>query len=128
VLNSETLLGGALRLRFNLSTTRSQPATESELGYHAANPGSTPGLDASIHRATPNIRSADLSPLAALGASPVTSVAPGADGSGGLAGFAGRSGVRNLSLFKSPGGLAASIDSRDFPYGREQRRDACSGR
>lgn len=124
LLNSETLLGGALRLRFNLSTTRSLPATEAELGYHSRNLPSSLPLDVSIHRATPNVRSADLSALPGLGTSPVTSVAPGADGSGGLAAFAGRAGLRNLALFKSPGGLAASIDSRDYPYGREQRRDA----
>lgn len=127
ILNSETLLGGALRLRFNLSTTRSRPATESELGYHGRNLAAPDSLGASIHRATPNVRSADLSPLFGPDSSPVTSVAPGADGTGGLAAFTSRQGVRNLSLFKSPGGLAASIDSRDYPYGREQRRDAYFG-
>jgi outer membrane receptor protein involved in Fe transport len=127
LLNSESLLGGALRLRFNVSTTRSEPATEAELALHRRNLLVPSSLDASIHRATPNLRSADLSPLFGPDSSPVTSVAPGANGSGGLAAFAGRQGRRNLDLFDGPGGLAASTDSLDFPYGREQQRDAYFG-
>lgn len=123
ILNSESLLGGALRLRFNASLTRSTPATEAELGYHRRNTLAPASLDTPIYRATPNIRSVFLLPLVALGDSPVTSVAPGADGNGGLAAFAGRAGLSNLDLFKSPGGMAASIDSRDYPYGRAQQRN-----
>jgi outer membrane receptor protein involved in Fe transport len=127
LLNSESLLGGALRLRLNASTTRSMPATEAELGYHRRNSVVPSSLAASIYRATPNIHSADLSPLFGAGTSPVTSVAPGADGSGGIAAFANRQGLRNLDLFKSPGGMAASIDSSDDPYGREQTRNVYFG-
>ncbi len=123
LLNSESLLGGALRLRFNASTTRSTPATEAELGYHRRNTVVPSSLAASLYRATPNIHSADLSPLFGAGTAPVTSVAPGADGNGGLVAFANRQGVRDLDLFKSPGGMAASIDSSDDPYGREQTRN-----
>ncbi len=122
LLNSETLLGGALRLRFNSSTSRSTPATEAELGYHRRDLAAPSSLAALIHRATPNLHSADLSPLFGPGTSPVTSVATGADGTGGLGAFAGRQGVRDLDLFKSPGGMAASLDSSDYPYGREQQR------
>jgi len=39
----------------------------------------------------------------------------------GLAAFAGREGLRNFRLFDSPGGLATSPDSLDYPYGRRQR-------
>jgi iron complex outermembrane receptor protein len=123
LLHSETLIGGALRLRLNASVTQSTPATEAELGYHRRNTTAPTSLAASIHRATPNIHSADLSPLFGPDSSPVTSVAPGADGTGGLAAFASRRGVRDLDLFKSPGGMAASLDSSDYPYGRQQQRN-----
>ena len=123
LLHSESLLGGTLSLRLNASATHSVPATEAELGYHARNLTAPTALDASIHRAIPNIHSADLSPLFGPGTAPDTSVAPGADGNGGLAAFAGRQGVRDLALFKSPGGMAASLDSSDYPYGREQQRN-----
>jgi iron complex outermembrane receptor protein len=123
LLHSESLLGGALRLRLNASTTQSMPATESELGFHQRNATVPTSLAASIFRATPNLHSADLSPLFGPGSSPVTSVAPGADGSGGLATFANRQGVRDLNFFKSPGGMAASVDSTDYPYGRQQQRN-----
>jgi outer membrane receptor protein involved in Fe transport len=122
LLHGQTLLGGALRLRLSASFTRMMPATEAELGYIHANVRPSEAPDNPVYRATPNLRSADLSPLFGPGSSPVTSVAPGADGSGGLAAFAGRQGVRNLDLFDSPGGLAASPNSADFPYGRRQRR------
>ena len=122
IIHGRTLLDGALRVRLNASFTQAMPPTESELGYIRANirPSMSPGDP--IYRATPNIRSANLSPLFGPGTSPVTSVAPGADGTGGLAVFAARQGVRNLDLFDSPGGLAASPDSLDYPYGRRQKR------
>ncbi len=122
LLHSRTLLGGALRLRLSASLTRTMPATEAELGYIHANVQPSAAPDNPVYRATPNIRSADGSPLFGPGSPPVTSVAPGADGSGGLAGFAGRQGVRNLDLFAAPSGLAASPNSVDYPYGRRQRR------
>ena len=73
------------------------------------------------------VRSLELDPLLGLGSAPFTSVAPGADGTGGLGAFAGRSGVRNLTFFNSPGSLAVSRDSVDFPYGRKQRRSSYFG-
>ena len=122
LLHSRTLLGGALRLRLSASLSRTMPATEAELGYIRANVQPYAAPDNPVYRATPNIRSADLSPLFGWGTSPVTSVAPGADGTGGLAAFANRQGVRNFDLFDSPGGLAVSPNSADYPYGRRQRR------
>ncbi|MDD2764825.1 MAG: TonB-dependent receptor plug domain-containing protein, partial [Opitutaceae bacterium] len=85
LLHGRTLLGGALRVRLNASLTRTMPPTEAELRYIQANihPSVAPGDP--IYRATPNIRSANLTPLFGPGSSPVTSVAPGADGTGGLA-------------------------------------------
>ena len=35
--------------------------------------------------------------------------------------------MRNFTFFESPGGLASSLDSVDYPYGREQRRTAYFG-
>jgi iron complex outermembrane recepter protein len=129
LLHGHTLLGGALRVRFNVSTTEATPPTEAELGYHRARPAPTLAATDPIYRATPNIRSAaDVpQPLFGPGTATVTSVAPNADGSGGLAAFAGRAGVRNLDFFKSAGDLANSENSSDFPYGRRQRRDAYYG-
>ncbi|MBS0664419.1 MAG: carboxypeptidase regulatory-like domain-containing protein [Verrucomicrobia bacterium] len=121
--HGETLLGGALRLRLSATYTAATPATEAELGYIREHDTIRPDLDAPVFRATPNIRSADgTTPLFGPGSSTVTSVAPGASGSGGLAAFAGRDGRRNFDLFASPGGLVASANSRDYPYGRRQRR------
>jgi len=117
----QAFLRGALRMRFNASFTRTLPPTEGELGYIQANLRSHPAPADALHRATPNIRSADQSPLFGTGSASVTSVSPRADGTGGLAAFTGRQGVQNLALFDSPGGLAISADSVDFPYGRRQR-------
>lgn len=127
LLHAQSLLNGALRVRLNASLTRSTPATESELGYLRAHARPPTWAGESVFRATPNIRSANLTPLARLGPSPVTSVAPGADGTGGLAAFAGRSGVANLDFFPSPGGLTASHNSTGYPYGREQQREVYFG-
>ena len=143
VLHSRALLGGALRVRFNASRTRATPPSESELRYHLARKTPPLPVQAAIYRATPNVRSATpmpifspgtslvremtITPLFGPGTSPVTSVAPGADGTGGAAAFAGRQGVRNLDFFNSPGGLATSLDSIDYPYGREQTRTAYFG-
>ncbi len=121
--HGQTLLGGALRLRLSATYTAATPATEAELGYIRGHDSSHPDLDAPVYRATPNVRSADGStPLFGAGTSTVTSVAPGANGQGGLAAFAGRNGLRDFGLFASPGGLVASTNSRDYPYGRRQQR------
>ncbi len=118
--HSRTLLGGRLRLRLNATFTQTSPAIESELGYQRARLATTPG--GLLPRATPNIASATLAPLFGPGTPAFTSVAPGAAGSGGLAAFSSRQGVRSTGAFDSPGGLATSFNSRDYPYGREQRR------
>jgi outer membrane receptor protein involved in Fe transport len=125
--HGETLLGGRLKVRLTASFTDSVPPTEAELGYRSGVPQLSVPPGNAIFGATPNIRSADGSPLAALGNSPVTSVAPGANGSGGLAAFAGRSGVRNQNLFDSPGDFSVSATSLDYPYGRRQERAAFFG-
>jgi outer membrane receptor protein involved in Fe transport len=127
LLHSQTLLKGKLHLLLSANFTKSEPPTEAELGYFRANDQPPISLSDPIYRATTNIRSADLTPLFGAGTSPVTSVAPGADGSGGLAAFAGREGVRDLDFFKSPGGLIASPNSLEYPYGRQQRRTAYFG-
>jgi outer membrane receptor protein involved in Fe transport len=122
LLHGRTLLGGALRLRLSASFTRATPPTEAELGYIRANVRPTPGPGEPVYGATPNVRSASLTPLFGAGSASVTSVAPGADGTGGLAAFANRPGVRNQDLFDSPGGFATSPDSFDYVYGRRQQR------
>jgi outer membrane receptor protein involved in Fe transport len=122
LLHARSLLGGDLRLRFNLTLTRSFPATESELRYHQNRPLQPATPDEPVYRATPNVRSASGEPLFGPGSSSVTSVAPGANGAGGIGAFAGRDGLRNFDFFDSPGGLAASLNSIDYGYGRRQRR------
>lgn len=122
LLHGQNLLHGKLRLRFSANFTRTVPPTEAELGYYRANDRSSFTTGDNIHRATPNIRSADGQPLFGPGTSSYTSVAPGSDGTGGLAAFSGRYGVHNLALFNSSGGFAASPDSIDNPYGRRQHR------
>ncbi len=122
--HGQTLLDDRLHVRVNATFTRTIPPTEAELGYRQANLKPPTSASDSIHRATPNIRSANLSPLFGTGSSPVTSVAPGADGTGGIGTFTGRNGVRSLGLFDSPGGFAASLESIDQPYGRKQTREA----
>lgn len=120
--HGQTLLGGALRLRFNASFSRAVPATEAELGYRQAYLRANPtAANNSLYRATPNLVSADGTPLFGPGTPRETSVAPGADGNGGLAAFSGRQGVRNGQLFDSVGGFASSPESVDYPYGRRQR-------
>lgn len=120
--HGRTLLDGRLRLRLNATLTQTTPAVETELGYQRArlareSSGFAP-------RDTPNVASADGSPLTALGSgtSSFTSVKPGADGTDGLATFSGRQGVRSTGLFNTPGGLATNLNSHDYLYGREQRR------
>ena len=122
--HGETRRGGALRVRLSATLAQSTPATEAELGYLRASDAPNLAATAPLYRATPNVRSLDETPLFGPGTSTVTSVAPGADGTGGLAAFAGRQGGRNSSLFASPGGLAPSLDSRDYPYGRRQQRSS----
>lgn len=118
------LLDGALKLRVNATFTRTDPAVESELGLQRARMAASAGLEP---RATPNVESADGTALFGPGTASFTSVAPGSDGSGGMAAFAGREGVPNTDAFDAPGGLAASLDSRDYPYGRKQRRSVWYG-
>ena len=127
LLHGRSLLDGRLRLRLNLTSTRSLPPMENELGLLRAR-SATVGVNAgSLFRATPNVRSADAGPLFGPGTSALTSVAPGADGSGGLAAFAARQGVRSTDLFDGPGGMASSPASLDYAFGRRQRRDTWFG-
>ncbi len=123
-LHGRTLLNGKLHLLLSASFTDSVPPVEAELGYLTRRAQTPVSPDQPIYRATPNIRSADQTPLFGPDTATVTSVAPGADGRGGLNAFAGREGERNYSLFASPGGMAASPNSLDYPYGRKQRRSA----
>lgn len=123
--HGRTLLDGRLRLRFNATQTRTAPAVETELGYQRARLARTPPGFAP--RDTPNVLSTDGQLLFGPSGARFTSVAPGANGSGGLAAFQGREGIYSAGLFDTPGGLAASLDSRDYVYGREQRRTAWYG-
>jgi iron complex outermembrane receptor protein len=122
--HGQSLLDGLLRLRLNAVFTAAVPPTEEELGLRAAHVARSPVPSDPLFRATPNVRSADGSPLFGPGSPNFTSVAPGADGLGGLAAFAGRAGVRSVDLFDSPGGLSASLIGADSPYGRQQSRTA----
>ena len=140
LLHGRTLLGGALRVRFNASIAHIIPPTEMEVKYRQRRVMSPLPLSYSVYRATPNIRSIALvptdesglqgtdppvrPPLFGISLATVTSVAPGADGNGGLAAFTGREGVRNFAFFDSPGGMASSPESVDSPYGRKQLRTA----
>ena len=118
--NGQTLLGGKLQVRLNATFTRSIPPTESELGYIQAALRTGAVQPDPLYRATPNVRSDAGTPLFGPGTATVTSVAPGADGAGGLSAFTGRQGVLSAALFDSPGGMANSTASLDFPYGRRQ--------
>ena len=118
--HGRTLLDGRLRLRLNATLTRTAPAVETELGYQRARLARPPAVFGP--RDTPNVVSADGSPLFATGPATFTSVAPGADGTGGIAAFSDRQGAFSTELFETPGGLATNPNSRDYLYGREQRR------
>ena len=127
LMHARSFLAGALRARVSASYTRSSPPVESELGYRQAHLAAAGPAGDPLYRATPNVRSANGSPLFGPGSAAFTSVAPGADGGGGLGAFAGRAGVKNQALFDSPGGMATSLFSVDYPYGREQARDTYFG-
>jgi hypothetical protein len=119
LLHGQSLLKGALRLRFNAAFSEIVPVTESEVGYIQTK-AKKDSAAARLHRATPNVRSATGTPLFGSGAATDTSVAPGADGQGGVDAFVGREGERSLALFDVPAGLANSPTSIDFPYGPRQ--------
>ena len=121
--HGRTLLGGKLRLRFNATFSASSPPTKRDLGYDRL-ADQIAAADESLYGATPNVRSADGSPLFGDGTSSVTSVAPGTGGANGAASFAGREGVRNSALFAPDAGLVASPGSSCYPYGREESRSA----
>lgn len=122
VMHGRSFLDGALRVRWNLNVSQSTPPTEAELGYRRARADPGTPLDEPLHRATPNVRSADGEPLLGPGTSSVTSVPPGTDAGGSLLTFVGREGVRSTGLFDGPGGMSSSINSRDHVYGRRHRR------
>lgn len=122
LLHGETLLGGALHVRLNVTSTSVTPPTESDLGYIRANLAANPQPEGDLYRATPNVSSAAGLPLLGAGTASFTSVPAGSDGSGGISEFGGRQGVESLGLFQAHGGgLADSPDSLDFPYGRRER-------
>ncbi len=127
LLHAHALLDGRLHLRLSAYFTHTEPPTEMELGYHQGRSATPFAPDASVYRATPNLRSANGSPLFGPGTSSVTSVAPGAEGANSLGAFTGRAGLRSLDLFDSPGSLSISPDSLDYPYGLRQRRQAWAG-
>ncbi len=128
LMHGETLLGGKLHVRFNATYTQVTPPTESELGFIQASQRDLKLPESVLHRATPNVSSADGSPLFGPGTPSLTSVAPGADGLGGLGAFAGRQGVESLALYQPPGGgLAESPDSLGYPYGRRERSGSFFG-
>jgi iron complex outermembrane receptor protein len=122
LLHGETLLGGALHVRFNATFTQVTPPTEAQLGYIRSFLGSHPTSQADLYRATPNVASVDGSPLFGPGTAPITSVTPGSDGTGGIAAFSDRQGVQALGLYVPLGaGLADSPNSLDYPYGRRMK-------
>jgi iron complex outermembrane recepter protein len=127
IFHGQTFLNNRVRVRLNATSTRTLPATENELGYHRARGTLEPPVGGPVHRATPNVRSIDGSGLFGPGTPAFTSVRPGASGGEGIAAFAGREGLRNLEFFDSPGGMATSLDSGDYPYGRRQSRDVYFG-
>ncbi|MEN9663586.1 MAG: Vitamin transporter BtuB precursor [Verrucomicrobiota bacterium] len=127
LMHARSFLGGALRARVSASFTRSSPPVESELGYRQTHLAAAGTAGDPLYRATPNIRSANGSPLFGPGSASFASVAPGANGGGGLSAFTGRAGVKNQALFDSPGGRATSLFSVDYPYGREQGRSTWFG-
>jgi len=125
--HGQSFLDQRLRIRLSAVRTAVEPPTEAELGFRRRHAAVVPVTDDALFRATPNVRSADGSPLFGAGTASFTSVAPGADGNGGLAAFNGRAGVRQLDFYDSPAGLSASPLTLDSPYGRRQRRDAYFG-
>jgi outer membrane receptor protein involved in Fe transport len=128
LLHGETLLGGALRVLFNATFTQATPPTESNLGYIRANVLAHPVPEGDLYRATPNVSSANASPLFGPGTASITSVAPGSDGSGGITSFADRQGVQSVALYVPPGGgLADTPNSLDYPYGRKEQGIALFG-
>jgi outer membrane receptor protein involved in Fe transport len=128
LLHGETLLGGKLQVRLNATFTQVTPPTESDLGYIRADLLAHPEPEEALYRATPNVSSANGSPLFGPGTPSFTSVAPGSDGSGGLGAFADRQGVQDLALYRPPGGgLADTPNSLDYPYGRKEQGESLFG-
>ncbi len=125
--HGQRLLQGALRLRLCANFTKILPATESDLGFIAANSRRPTLTTEPIFRATPNIRSANGDPLFGPGTPTTTSVAPGADDIASLSAFTSRQGLANLDLFAIPSGLATSPNSTGFAYGKRQQRSTYYG-
>ncbi|MBA4135747.1 MAG: hypothetical protein C0518_00360 [Opitutus sp.] len=125
--HGQSLLGNKLRVRVNAVFTAAEPPSEAEIGHRQRHVAGLTIAPDSLYRATPNIRSADGSPLFGVGSAAFTSVAPGANGTGGLAAFNGRAGVANFAFYDSPAGLSASPTTLDSPYGRRQMRQAYFG-
>ena len=122
--DGRTLLNGKLHLRLNANFARSTPPTKEELGYLRTADATTAPADVALYGATPNVRSADGTPLFGATSTSTTSVAPGADGSGGLTAFAGPDRERNTQLFAPAGKFVALPGSIRYPFGREENRTA----
>ena len=128
LMSGQTLLAGKLHVRLSATYTQVDPPTESDLGFIRSNLQAHPQPESILYRATPNVSSANGSPLFGPGTPSYTSVAPGADGSGGLGPFTGREGTQSLALFQPlGGGLANSPDSMDYAYGRKVRSGSFYG-
>ena len=125
--HGQSLLDGLLHLLINASYTQIQPPVESDLNYHHGKVRAPNSPGDPVYAATPDVRSANLTPLFGPGTATVTSVAPGADGTGGLAAFQSRAGLTNLDLFNPASSPAASPNSWGFPYGRQEQRAAYFG-
>jgi outer membrane receptor protein involved in Fe transport len=125
--HGQSLLDNKLRVRLNAVFTAAEPPTEAELGFRRRHAATLTLAPDALYRATPNVQSADGSPLFGPGSASFTSVAPGANGSGGLAAFNGRAGMQQTDFYDSPAGLSASSTALDSPYGRRQRRQAFFG-
>lgn len=122
LLHGETLFGGKLHVRLNVTYNQATPPTEANLGYIRTNDATESVPENELFRATPNVSSAKGGPLFGPTTPSFTSVAPGSDGTDGLAPFSGREGVPDLALYRPPGGgLASSPNSIDYPYGRRDQ-------
>lgn len=127
LFHGASLLNGRLQLQLTANHTRSVPPTENELGYIGARLSETYDPDLLLYRATPNIRSADKTPLFGPGTSYFSSVPAGADGNGGLGPFLQRQGIPSTALFSTPPGMANSPSSANYAYGRRQERTTFFG-
>jgi iron complex outermembrane recepter protein len=122
LLHNQVLLDGRLSVRFNANFTDAEPATEAELNHRRNVPVAPAPDDRELFAATPNIRSADGSPLVPGSPFLVSSIAPGLAGPAAAASLRDRVGIRNYDGYDSPGAMANALGGLDYPYGRRQDR------